>query len=196
MLSLSSCCSVGSRQSGATLTNEASFRNGSNPFKTQWLDPAALHSSLQPPAQADHWYQQHCWPTCLLPLGHLYILQLHYVTDAAQSCPLALLHVTMAGAARDSARHSWQLRVSPALSTALPRFSHCTPAHKHGCIFNIPEAIFASSPFMAFLEYSLYSVVCTKRCTWKVDSPLCKFGVLFLPREKCMASLLNVTYRF
>lgn len=73
MLSLSSCCSVGSRQSGATLTNEALFRNGSNPFKTQRLDPAALHSSLQPPAQTDHWYQQHCWQTCLLPLRHLYI---------------------------------------------------------------------------------------------------------------------------
>lgn len=100
-----------------------------------------------------------------------YIHQLHYVTDAAQSCPLASLHVTMAGAARDSARHSWQPRVSPALRTALPRFSHCTPAHKHGCIFNIPEAIFATSPFMAFLEYSLYSVVCTKCCTWKVNSP-------------------------
>lgn len=37
MLFLCSCCSVGSRLSGATLSNEGLFTNGSNPLKTSGL---------------------------------------------------------------------------------------------------------------------------------------------------------------
>lgn len=62
----------------------------------------------------------------------------------------------------------------PVIHTVSPPVSHCSQAHaaahKHNCIFNIPETITASSPFMAFPEYSLYSPVCTKCCIYDVNS--------------------------
>lgn len=50
MLFLSSCCSVGSRLSGATLTNESLFKNSSNPLKISSLIPQTYTQaiSLQP----------------------------------------------------------------------------------------------------------------------------------------------------
>lgn len=180
MVFLSSCCSVGSRLNGATLINEGLFKNSSNPLKTSGLIPESCPQAYSPHPDWSLWcLTKCCWQTCQHCLRCIFtyincikLLLLHQAVF--WPCFMPKLEELL-GTRPCTPDLCETLSVTHTVSPQVRLQCHCSQAHtaarKQNRIFNIPETVTASSPFMAFLEYSSYSMVCTKHCVWDVNSP-------------------------